>query len=74
MTLKNVSKGTEGEFTTLRLNFNTPGQIAKKEEIVVHLLTLGLSRHDTEIETAFRRCHQNLRAGIDFQIFRYIPY
>ncbi|EPQ27210.1 uncharacterized protein PFL1_05133 [Pseudozyma flocculosa PF-1] len=33
-TLKNVSKSDEGEFTYLRLNFVTPGQIAGKKEDV----------------------------------------
>lgn len=34
-TLKNVSKSDEGEYTYLRLNFITPGQIAGKKEDVV---------------------------------------
>ncbi|KDQ13142.1 hypothetical protein BOTBODRAFT_66895 [Botryobasidium botryosum FD-172 SS1] len=31
-TLKNVSKSDEGEFTYLRINFQTPGQLAGKKE------------------------------------------
>jgi nucleosome binding factor SPN SPT16 subunit len=33
-TLKNISKSEESDFIYLRLNFNTPGQIAKKDEIL----------------------------------------
>jgi nucleosome binding factor SPN SPT16 subunit len=31
-TIKNVSKNEEGEFTYLRINFQTPGQLAGKKE------------------------------------------
>ena len=36
-TIKNVSKNDEGEFTYLRVNFQTPGQLAGKKEDTVHL-------------------------------------
>lgn len=35
-TIKNVSKNDEGEFTYLRVNFQTPGQLAGKKEDTVH--------------------------------------
>jgi FACT complex subunit (SPT16/CDC68) len=39
-TIKNVSKNDEGDFTYLRVNFQTPGQLAgKKEDTVRQLLT-----------------------------------
>ena len=34
-TIKNVSKNDEGEFTYLRINFQTPGQLAGKKEDTV---------------------------------------
>ena len=34
-TIKNVSKNDEGEFTYLRVNFQTPGQLAGKKEDTV---------------------------------------
>ena len=36
-TIKNVSKNDEGEFTYLRVNFQTPGQLAGKKEDTVSL-------------------------------------
>jgi nucleosome binding factor SPN SPT16 subunit len=36
-TIKNVGKTEEGEWTYLRVNFQTPGQLAgKKEDTVCH--------------------------------------
>jgi hypothetical protein len=36
-TIKNASKSDEGDFTYLRINFQTPGQLAgKKEDTVSH--------------------------------------
>lgn len=37
-TIKNVSKNEEGEFTYLRVNFQTPGQLAGKKEDTVSVL------------------------------------
>lgn len=34
-TIKNVSKSEEAEFTTLRVNFQTPGQLAGRKEDTV---------------------------------------
>ncbi len=34
-TIKNVSKNDEGEFTYLRVNFQTPGQLAGRKEDTV---------------------------------------
>jgi nucleosome binding factor SPN SPT16 subunit len=34
-TIKNVSKNDEGDFTYLRVNFQTPGQLAGKKEDTV---------------------------------------
>jgi hypothetical protein len=34
-TIKNVSKNDEGDFTYLRVNFQTPGQLAGKKEDMV---------------------------------------
>jgi nucleosome binding factor SPN SPT16 subunit len=34
-TIKNASKNDEGEYTTLRINFQTPGQLAGKKEDTV---------------------------------------
>ena len=40
-TVKNASKSDEGEFTYLRINFQTPGQLAgKKEDTVGYLLKI----------------------------------
>jgi nucleosome binding factor SPN SPT16 subunit len=36
-TIKNASKNDEGEFTYLRINFQTPGQLAGKKEDTVYL-------------------------------------
>lgn len=36
-TIKNVSKNEEGDFTYLRVNFQTPGQLAGKKEDTVRL-------------------------------------
>jgi nucleosome binding factor SPN SPT16 subunit len=49
-TIKNVSKTDEAEYTYLRVNFQTPGQLAGKKEDTVrfsayaytHLLTASL--------------------------------
>ena len=35
--IKNVSKNDEGEFTFLRINFQTPGKLAGKKEDTVRL-------------------------------------
>jgi nucleosome binding factor SPN SPT16 subunit len=41
-TIKNVSKNDEGDFTYLRVNFQTPGQLAgKKEDTVRQSHNLG---------------------------------
>ena len=45
-TIKNVSKNDEGEFTYLRVNFQTPGQLAgRKEDTVsgaeIHLIDVA---------------------------------
>lgn len=37
-TIKNVSKNDEGDFTYLRVNFQTPGQLAGKKEDTVRQL------------------------------------
>lgn len=37
-TIKNASKNDEGEFTYLRVNFQSPGQLAGKKEDTVHIL------------------------------------
>lgn len=38
-TIKNVSKNDEGEFTYIRVNFQTPGQLAgRKEDTVSSIL------------------------------------
>jgi nucleosome binding factor SPN SPT16 subunit len=37
-TIKNASKNDEGEFTILRINFQTPGQLAGKKEDTVGVL------------------------------------
>jgi len=36
-TIKNASKNDEGDFTYLRINFQTPGQLAGKKEDAVRL-------------------------------------
>lgn len=41
-TIKNVSKNEEGEYTYLRINFQSPGQIAGKKEDTVSLCILLL--------------------------------
>lgn len=41
-TIKNASKNDEGEFTILRINFQTPGQLAGKKEDTVSALVTGL--------------------------------
>lgn len=52
-TIKNASKNDEGEFTYLRINFQTPGQLAGKKEDTVSLLvwpidvSLNLCCHDS---------------------------
>jgi len=41
-TIKNASKSDEGDFTFLRINFQTPGQLAgKKEDTVRHEHAIG---------------------------------
>ena len=43
-TIKNASKNDEGDFTYLRINFQTPGQLAgKKEDTVSSLLKWEVS-------------------------------
>jgi nucleosome binding factor SPN SPT16 subunit len=44
-TIKNVSKNDEGDFTYLRLNFQTPGQLAGKKEDTVWLLAAAHDRN-----------------------------
>lgn len=41
-TIKNTSKSDEGEYTYLRINFQTPGQLAGKKEDTVRLSRKGL--------------------------------
>lgn len=36
-TIKNVSKNEEAEFTLLRVNFQTPGQLAGRKEDTVRI-------------------------------------
>lgn len=55
-TIKNASKNDEGQFTILRINFQTPGQLAGKKEDTVSNITWPLA--DPEIDDlplAFRR-------------------
>ena len=40
-TIKNASKSDEGDFTYLRINFQTPGQLAGKKEDTVSSLFQG---------------------------------
>jgi nucleosome binding factor SPN SPT16 subunit len=40
-TIKNASKNDEGDFTYLRINFQTPGQLAGKKEDTVRLEPLS---------------------------------
>ena len=42
-TIKNVSKNDEGDLTYLRVNFQTPGQLAGKKEDTVRQLLNRLS-------------------------------
>lgn len=37
-TIKNVSKNDEGDYTYLRINFQTPGQLAGKKDDTVRAL------------------------------------
>ena len=43
-TIKNASKSDEGDFTYLRINFQTPGQLAGKKEDTVSSLFQWVSR------------------------------
>lgn len=58
-TIKNVSKNDEGEFTYLRVNFQTPGQLAGKKEDTVSGVHVRYEVSVTHITVAFRRsrCH-----------------
>lgn len=52
--IKNASKNDEGEFTHLRINFQTPGQLAgKKEDTVLNLSLICITCSDGN--TALRR-------------------
>jgi nucleosome binding factor SPN SPT16 subunit len=42
-TIKNASKNDKGQFTYLRVNFQTPGQLAGKEDTVGFTLCAVLS-------------------------------
>jgi nucleosome binding factor SPN SPT16 subunit len=55
-TIKNASKNDEGDFTYLRINFQTPGQLAGKKEDTVGLTNYILIRLAFfTANTAFRR-------------------
>lgn len=46
-TIKNASKNDEGEFTYLRVNFQSPGQLAGKKEDTVWTFLLSHYLHLT---------------------------
>lgn len=74
-TIKNASKNDEGDFTYLRINFQTPGQLAgKKEDTVRHeyltqahriILTLHSSHSRTPMQPSFALLHIAQRMVID---------
>lgn len=41
-TIKNANKNEEGEYTYLRINFQTPGQLTGKKEDTVSILILAV--------------------------------
>lgn len=43
-TIKNVGKNDEGDYTYLRINFQTPGQLAGKKDDTVRSAFLRISR------------------------------
>ena len=45
-TIKNVSKNEEGDYTYLRINFQSPGQIAGKKEDTVSPKDPSTCMHD----------------------------
>jgi nucleosome binding factor SPN SPT16 subunit len=55
-TIKNVSKTDEGEHTLLRINFQTPGQLAgKKEDTVCSHLYFAERSLAANLNVALRR-------------------
>jgi hypothetical protein len=68
-TIKNVSKNDEGDFTYLRVNFQTPGQLAGKKEDTVRQ-TVRASCPFTYPMLALRRPRRDLHPLDHVQIHR----
>ena len=62
-TIKNVSKNDEGDYTYLRINFQTPGQLAgKKEDTVGHLRPADLLEILIDYAVAFPRSRRHIHS------------
>jgi len=71
-TIKNASKSDEGEFTFLRINFQTPGQLAGKKEDTVRHFVEEIGRFLT-VNLAVRKPGGNFHSFRDVSVSRRTP-
>ena len=67
-TIKNASKSDEGEFTFLRINLQTPGQLAGKKEDTVRKAYLVLTLDLGHEFLAFRKSRRDIHSLCDVSI------